>query len=266
MYRNVTGDALSSLAKLTGSALFFGPLGLKIAAADVAVQAITGSSVEQHILSLFDSDSAQGDAAPSVEQQIADSAPEKNAPQTVSKTLPQDTQESFALSRTDATVEGHMSVAQQGHQRVGRSLYASLSHPISTARKNDTSWTAGLPDTRFGTQAPHSTQPERPPKASTPISETPPRKHTDKMATRQSLIPMSQQKHWKNSWNAMQFPRHEPSAPKSISLHHRRSLEHKMLFTMNTTSPCISRPSNKRQPATKKPHTATRRGRDIACR
>ena len=80
MYRNVTGDALSGLAKLTGSALFFGPLGLKIAAADVAVQAITGSSVEQHILSLFDSNSAQGDAAPSLERHTAESTPEKKMP------------------------------------------------------------------------------------------------------------------------------------------------------------------------------------------
>ena len=171
MYRNVTGDGLSSLAKLAGSALFFGPLGLKIAAADVAVQAITGSSVEQHILSLFDNDNGQGGDVAPTEQQAADTTPENSAFQTASKARSQGTQENFVLSHSDATMNGNMSLAQQSYQRTRRS---SLSHPVSAPRADDSPWTPELSDARFRTQAPPSGGPTPRTGTSTLVSKTPP--------------------------------------------------------------------------------------------
>ncbi len=50
IYRAVTGDTLSSGARLIGDTLFGGPIGLASAAVNLAVQHETGKDVGQHLL------------------------------------------------------------------------------------------------------------------------------------------------------------------------------------------------------------------------
>ncbi len=68
VYRAVTGDEISAPARIAGSALFFGPLGVASAVANLAVEGITGHDIVSHIASLLtggepDSDTADSSGA-----------------------------------------------------------------------------------------------------------------------------------------------------------------------------------------------------------
>ncbi|MFC7334831.1 hypothetical protein [Rhodocista pekingensis] len=53
LYRAVTGDEIREPARLAGSALLFGPVGLAVAAADMVLEKETGSDAFTHVASLF---------------------------------------------------------------------------------------------------------------------------------------------------------------------------------------------------------------------
>lgn len=66
IYRAVTGDEIKTPARLAGSALMFGPVGLAVAAADSALQHETGRDAMGHALALFDGGDEPQDAPTAV--------------------------------------------------------------------------------------------------------------------------------------------------------------------------------------------------------
>jgi hypothetical protein len=63
IYRMVTGDEIGMGARLAGGALYGGPLGVVAAGAVAGFEEASGSTVEQHIASLFGLDNQSADAA-----------------------------------------------------------------------------------------------------------------------------------------------------------------------------------------------------------
>ncbi|MEK9726425.1 MAG: hypothetical protein VW405_23485, partial [Rhodospirillaceae bacterium] len=53
MYREMTGDEIGSLPRITGSTLFFGPVGAAVAAADVVLEKTTGRDAGAHVLAML---------------------------------------------------------------------------------------------------------------------------------------------------------------------------------------------------------------------
>ncbi|NKD77013.1 hypothetical protein HEQ60_04460 [Haematospirillum sp. H1815] len=58
LYRELTGDTIRGEAKLAGGALFFGPIGLGLAALDVGVAEITGAPIDEHVVAMFNGEDA----------------------------------------------------------------------------------------------------------------------------------------------------------------------------------------------------------------
>ncbi len=56
IYREMTGDELSAPARMAGGALFFGPIGLAAATANVLAEVVTGKDIGEHIAALFGSE------------------------------------------------------------------------------------------------------------------------------------------------------------------------------------------------------------------
>lgn len=53
IYQAITGDTIKTPAKVAGSALFFGPIGMAIAAVDAVVEHETGKDIADNVVSLF---------------------------------------------------------------------------------------------------------------------------------------------------------------------------------------------------------------------
>ena len=53
LYRDITGDEIDLLPQITGSTLFFGPIGAGLAAVDVVLKETTGSDTGDHILAML---------------------------------------------------------------------------------------------------------------------------------------------------------------------------------------------------------------------
>ncbi|HEX5500882.1 MAG TPA: hypothetical protein VFX03_16715 [Thermomicrobiales bacterium] len=66
VYQKLTGDVASPGADLVGGALFGGPIGFALAAADSSIKNETGKDIGDHVLALFDS--GTGDAPTAVAQ------------------------------------------------------------------------------------------------------------------------------------------------------------------------------------------------------
>ncbi|AMW34406.1 hypothetical protein HEQ62_05375 [Haematospirillum jordaniae] len=82
LYRELTGDTIRGEAKLAGGALFFGPIGLGLAALDVGVEEITGAPIDEHVVAMFNGEDAGQNAIrnkKAAETQVA-SVTEKTAP------------------------------------------------------------------------------------------------------------------------------------------------------------------------------------------
>lgn len=54
IYRAVTGDTISTVARLAGGALFGGPVGLLSAAVNAGLEAATGGDIAEHVFAMFD--------------------------------------------------------------------------------------------------------------------------------------------------------------------------------------------------------------------
>lgn len=64
IYRHLTGDAIGALPRLVGGAVFGGPVGLGMAAANLVVQSETGRDVGEHVLALFEDEASPHGAPP----------------------------------------------------------------------------------------------------------------------------------------------------------------------------------------------------------
>ena len=53
IYRSMTGDIINPLPRIAGSALFGGPLGASLSAAEVILEVATGRDSGAHIITLF---------------------------------------------------------------------------------------------------------------------------------------------------------------------------------------------------------------------
>ena len=53
IYREITGDVIGVLPRITGSTLFFGPIGAGLATADVVLEETTGKDAGKHILAML---------------------------------------------------------------------------------------------------------------------------------------------------------------------------------------------------------------------
>lgn len=60
IYRNVTGDSIDNVPRITGSTLFAGPVGAGFAAAEVILEVATGKDVGSHVLSFLNFDESSG--------------------------------------------------------------------------------------------------------------------------------------------------------------------------------------------------------------
>ncbi len=83
IYRAVTGDEIGTPARLAGSALLFGPVGMAIAAADSVLEHQTGKDAMGHALAMFRDDDAEPPATAVAEN--------KSAPQPAPQADPQPT-------------------------------------------------------------------------------------------------------------------------------------------------------------------------------
>lgn len=82
IYREFTGDAISPAARIAGGALYFWPFGAVGAAADVALEAVTGDDLGGHVMAFLDVGGGEGaqtaeadDAEPPTPVQAAEAAP-----------------------------------------------------------------------------------------------------------------------------------------------------------------------------------------------
>ena len=81
LYRSLTGDEIAAPAKIAGSALFGGPIGLVAGLVDYAIEEETGKDVGEHVMSAFLGDEATPDKEiPSVAEAPAQETPPEEAP------------------------------------------------------------------------------------------------------------------------------------------------------------------------------------------
>ncbi len=88
IYRGMTGDIISPLPRIAGSALFGGPIGASLSAAEVILEVATGSDSGAHILTLFP-------------DQASNLAPVKSEVQSEVKEFTSSNEGSKAESKTD---------------------------------------------------------------------------------------------------------------------------------------------------------------------
>ncbi len=74
IYRTITDDDISPVAKIAGDSLFLGPVGAVGALVDVAVETVTGKDIGEHVVSLFD-----GNESPATEVDAGDGGDVQNA-------------------------------------------------------------------------------------------------------------------------------------------------------------------------------------------
>src|SRR5690606_5431091 len=68
IYRHITGDDISPVARIAGGALYGGPVGLAMGVVNAAVESNTGKDIGQTMLAMaFDGDKAKTPAVPSTE-------------------------------------------------------------------------------------------------------------------------------------------------------------------------------------------------------
>ena len=121
LYRSASGDTISPAAKIAGGALFGGPIGAALAAADSLLGMITGKDASQQVMSAMNTEAppppplSQEDAT----QQAADTAA---AQQTAAKAATDATQSPIALdaatSSRAAALYARQEKAFEGNQLV----------------------------------------------------------------------------------------------------------------------------------------------------
>lgn len=70
IYRNITGDEISPMARVAGDALYGGPIGAAVGLADVAVESATGKDIGGNVMAMLTDDKKDNDAGDDV--QVAD--------------------------------------------------------------------------------------------------------------------------------------------------------------------------------------------------
>ncbi|MCE9648049.1 MAG: hypothetical protein K8R18_00365 [Parvibaculum sp.] len=128
-YRALTGDTISPQAKVAGGALYGGPIGLVLSAADAAIEAVSGKDVGQHVMaSLF------GGGEPGVSpgtspgaSVLAEAAkPAADAPETTASVVP-------ASTRAARIVPAQPQTPAQTQTQTQAQIQGSASAPVKLA-------------------------------------------------------------------------------------------------------------------------------------
>lgn len=102
IYRWVTGDTITPVARVVGGALYGGPIGLASAAFNTIVEQVKGADVGAQVLALFDGDKpAEGETAP----KLAAARASENAPAPAASEAPVSTG-AEALAQLAADLRG----------------------------------------------------------------------------------------------------------------------------------------------------------------
>jgi hypothetical protein len=67
IYRNITGDEISPMARVAGDALYGGPIGAAVGLADVAVESATGKDIGGNVMAMLTDDKKDNDAGDDVQ-------------------------------------------------------------------------------------------------------------------------------------------------------------------------------------------------------
>lgn len=131
LYRNITGDEMSPMARLAGDTLFGGPIGAALAMVDIATEGATGKDVGGTMLAaLTDEDK------PASATQIA-----------AADTTTSSTEQNFQTSPTPTTHRTGTSMAMNGNELASRSYKASTA-PVSTGENATAVPASGADDSR----------------------------------------------------------------------------------------------------------------------
>ncbi len=130
LYRNVTGDEMSPMARLAGDTLFGGPIGAALAMLDIATEGATGKDVGDTMLAALtdDNDSASGT-------------------QVASADTTSSTKQNFQTSPAPTTHRTGTSMAMNGNELASRSYKASTA-PVSTGENATAVPASGADDSR----------------------------------------------------------------------------------------------------------------------
>ena len=75
IYRHITGDEISPMARIAGDALYGGPIGAAVAVANVAVESKTGKDIGENMLAMISPDKPETQVAAAFEgTQVADTS------------------------------------------------------------------------------------------------------------------------------------------------------------------------------------------------
>ncbi len=67
IYRHITGDEISPMARVAGDALYGGPIGAAVGLADVAVESATGKDIGGNMMAMLSPDKKPGDAGDDIQ-------------------------------------------------------------------------------------------------------------------------------------------------------------------------------------------------------
>ena len=146
LYRELTGDEISEGAKLAGSGLFGGPIGLIGGLANTIVESHTGKSIAGNVVGLFEEDGAQQVASASVPTAAAPntdlrSAPQSEDPPPQSTTSQTDTSQTAApqpAALHSSAPEASASLARAAATAPDSARIVELSESIATGRQPGT--------------------------------------------------------------------------------------------------------------------------------
>ncbi len=151
LYRDITGDVIDLLPQITGSTLFFGPIGAGLAAVDVVLKEATGSDTGDHILAMLRNPTTT---------QATETAP--------TRTVGSDSSDPIdAWLQAEATYDKQFAAAQEPNAAAPKSAVATPSPTITVAdsvlawAQAENAYRTGLATRQSADTAPTSPRPEQ---------------------------------------------------------------------------------------------------------
>ena len=151
LYRDITGDVIDLLPQITGSTLFFGPIGAGLAAVDVVLKEITDSDTGDHILAMLRNPTTT---------QAAETAPPRTAGSDSSDPID-------AWLQAEATYDDQFAAAQEPNAAAPKSAVATPSLTTTVAdsvfawAQAENAYRAGLATRQSASTAPTLPRPEQ---------------------------------------------------------------------------------------------------------
>jgi len=151
LYRDITGDVIDLLPQITGSTLFFGPIGAGLAAVDVVLKETTGSDTGDHILAMLRNPTTT---------QANETAP--------TRTVGSDSSDPIdAWLQAEATYDEQFAAAQEPNAAPAKSavptpsLTTTVADSVLAWAQTENAYRAGLATQQSASTAPTSPRPEQ---------------------------------------------------------------------------------------------------------